>query len=78
MSVTHGMEWKHLQNVMYSSLRWRRDDEEASSKLFNGELDEKLQSKAEMEEKRKSKPARCETNGEEVESNERRFRDPRR
>ena len=29
-----------------------------------------------MDENRRSKPARCERNGEEVESNERRFRDP--
>lgn len=67
---------EYAQNVIYSSSRLWRDDEEAPSKSFSGRPDEKSQLKAEMEENRKSRPARCETNGEEDESNERRFRDP--
>ena len=76
MSVTRAMERELLQNVTYSNSRRRRDKEEVSSKLFRGKPDEKLQSKAEIDENLKSRPARWEMNGEEAESNERRFRSP--
>ena len=71
-------EWKErsLQKVMYSNSRDCRLEEEASSRLFSGKPDEKSQLKIEIDENRRSKPARYETNGEEVESNERRFRNP--
>ena len=73
--MTNGSE-KSPQKVIYSSSRERRIDEEASSNLFSGRADEKLQWKAEIDENRRSNPARWEENGEEVESKERRFRDP--
>ena len=76
MGVACAMERELLQNVTYSNSRRRRDEEEASSKLFRGKPDEKSQLKAEIDENLKSKPARWEMNGEEAESNERRFRCP--
>ena len=72
-------EWKEraLQNVMYSNSRERKVEEETSSRLFSGKPDEKSQLRIEMGEKRRPRPARCETNGVDAESNERRFRSPR-
>lgn len=64
------------EKVMYSSSRERRVDEEASNKSFSGKADAKLQSKTEIDENRRSRPARYETNREEAESKVRRFRNP--
>ena len=62
--------------MTYSSSRERREDEQASNNLFSGEPDKKSQLRTEIEENRRSRPARCEMNGEEAESKERRFRYP--
>ena len=67
---------RFLQKVMYSSSRERTADDEASSKLFSGKPDEKSQLKAEIDENRRSRPARCETNWEAAESKVRRLRNP--
>jgi len=66
----------HLENVIYPSSSRRRDNEDDSSRFVNGKPHEKSQWTAEMDENRRPSPAKCETNGEEVESNDRRFRNP--